>query len=253
MLLLVVYVIITCLVAIGLVKVLDKYLPSNARIFVSIFLWIICGVLAYLIYSSVMKPIEFDKEKSERYEMAVRKMLDIKKAQSGYKTVYGKYADSFEELVRFIDNEKFSIVSRKDTIVIDVVKNAAFGMTVDASGEGGFFKDIVKIDTLGTVTVKDSLFKTTDRYKSLNQIKIGDLVVPISLKTSSIIRNETKISTFQCTIDKNLLLSDLDQDLVNSENKVEGIDKINGDQITLGSLEEASVTGNWPKKYGSNE
>jgi hypothetical protein len=200
-----------------------------------------------------MKPIEFDKAKSERYEMAVRKMLDIKKAQSGYKTVYGKYADSFEELIRFIDNEKFSIVSRKDTIVIDAVKNAAFGITTDGTGEGGFFKDIVKIDTLGTVTVKDSLFKNTDRYKNLKQIKIGDLIVPITLKTSSIVRNETEVSTFQCTIDKNLLLSDLDQDLVASENKVEGIDKINGDQIILGSLDEASVTGNWPKKYGSNE
>jgi hypothetical protein len=253
MLLLAVYVVITCLVAVGLVKLIDKFLPSNSRVYISIFLWIVCGLLAYLIYASVMKPIEFDKAKSERYEMAVRKMLDIKKAQSGYKTVYGKYADSFEELIRFIDNEKFSIVSRKDTIVIDAVKNAAFGITTDGTGEGGFFKDIVKIDTLGTVTVKDSLFKNTDRYKNLKQIKIGDLIVPITLKTSSIVRNETKVSTFQCTIDKNLLLSDLDQDLVASENKVEGIDKINGDQIILGSLDEASVTGNWPKKYGSNE
>ena len=253
MLLLAVYVVITCLVAVGLVKLIDKFLPSNSRVYISIFLWIVCGLLAYLIYASVMKPIKFDKAKSERYEMAVRKMLDIKKAQSGYKTVYGKYADSFEELIRFIDNEKFSIVSRKDTIVIDAVKNAAFGITTDGTGEGGFFKDIVKIDTLGTVTVKDSLFKNTDRYKNLKQIKIGDLIVPITLKTSSIVRNETKVSTFQCTIDKNLLLSDLDQDLVASENKVEGIDKINGDQIILGSLDEASVTGNWPKKYGSNE
>ena len=163
MLLLAVYVVITCLVAVGLVKLIDKFLPSNSRVYISIFLWIVCGLLAYLIYASVMKPIEFDKAKSERYEMAVRKMLDIKKAQSGYKTVYGKYADSFEELIRFIDNEKFSIVSRKDTIVIDAVKNAAFGITTDGTGEGGFFKDIVKIDTLGTVTVKDSLFKNSDR------------------------------------------------------------------------------------------
>lgn len=253
MLELAIYLVVLIVLVFGLVKLIDKFVSPKGRTIVSVVLWIVSLFLGYMIYSSVMKPIEFEKTKTERYEMAVRKMLDIKKAQSGYKSVYGKYADSFEELVRFIDNEKFSILSRRDTIVIDAAKNKAFGMVVDASGEGGFFKDIVKIDTLGTVTVKDSLFKNTDRYKNMNQVKVGDLIVPISLKTSHIVRNETKVSTFQCIIDKNLLLSDLDQDLVNSENKVEGIDKINGGQIILGSLEDASVTGNWPKKYGSNE
>lgn len=253
MLELAIYLVVLIVLVFGLVKLIDKFVSPKGRTIVSVVLWIVSIFLGYLIYSSVMKPIEFDKAKSNRYEMAVRKMLDIKKAQSGYKTVYGKYADSFEELIRFIDNDKFSIVSRKDTIVIDDVKNKAFGITTDGTGDGGFFKDIVKIDTLGTVTVKDSLFKNTERYKNLKEVRVGELVVPITLKTSSIIRNDSKISTFQCTIDKNLLLSDLDQDLVASENKVEGIDKINGDQIILGSLEEASVTGNWPKKYGSNE
>ncbi|MEQ3661830.1 MAG: hypothetical protein ABNG98_10615 [Flavobacterium sp.] len=253
MLELAIYLVVLIVLVFGLVKLIDKFVSPKGRTIVSVVLWIVSLFLGYLIYSSVMKPIEFDKAKADRYEMAVRKMLDIKKAQSGYKTVYGKYADSFEELIRFIENEKFSIISRKDTIVIDVARNKREGMVPDENGVGGYFIDYVKIDTLGTVSVKDSLFKNTDRYKNLKQIKIGDLVVPISLKTSSIIRNETKVSTFQCTIDKNLLLSDLDQDLVASENKVEGIDKINGDQIILGSLEEASVTGNWPKKYGSNE
>ena len=33
----------------------------------------------------------------------------------------------------------------------------------------------------------------------------------------------------------------------------ESIDEINGDKIILGSLEEVTLTGNWPKKYGNNE
>ena len=43
------------------------------------------------------------------------------------------------------------------------------------------------------------------------------------------------------------------QELVKQENKVESIDEINGPQIILGSLEEVTLTGNWPKKYGNNE
>lgn len=253
MLVLVVFIIVTCIVAVGLVKLIEKVLPSNAKIFVSIFLWAVTAFLAYLIYGSVMKPIEFKKAKNERYEVAVRKMLDIKKAQSGYKTVNGKYAETFEELERFIENEKFAIISRKDTAVIDSEKNAAFRITTDATGKGGFFKDIVIIDTLGYVTVKDSLFKNSDRYKRLNVVKAGNVEVPVTLKAGFIERNETKVPVFQATIDKDALLADMDQELVAQENKVESIDEINGPTIILGSLEEAIVTGNWPKKYGSNE
>src|SRR5690606_39973565 len=131
MLVLLIYVVITCLVAVGLVKVIDKFLPASAKKIVSFFLWIVCIALSYLIYASVMKPIKFNEEKETRFEVAVRKLIDIKKAQQGYKTVNGKYADSFDELVAFIESEKFAIISRKDTAVIDAEKNRAFGITTD--------------------------------------------------------------------------------------------------------------------------
>src|SRR5690606_40311222 len=118
---------------------------------------------------------------------------------------------------------------------------------------GGIIKDIVLVDTLGYVAVKDSLFKNTDRYKRLNIVKIKNIEVPISMKTAFIYRNETKVPVFEAVIDKNSLLADLDQELVANENKVKSIDEINGDKITLGSLEEAALTGNWPKKYGNND
>ena len=181
------------------------------------------------------------------------KMLDIKKTQLGYKSVYGKYADSFDELVKFVETQKFDIISRRDTAVIDAAKNAAFGIKVGADGVGGFFKDEVIITKLGTVKVKDSLFKNSDRYKRLNVVKVGDVEVPVVMKTGVVSRNDMNLSVFQAIIDKNALLKDLDQELVKQENKVESIDEINGPQIILGSLEEVTLTGNWPKKYGNNE
>ncbi|WP_333809803.1 hypothetical protein [Flavobacterium sp.] len=253
MLLLLLYVVITCVVAVVLVKLIDKFLPAKARVAVSAALWIICFALAYLIYASVMKPIEFKQEKEARYEIAVKKMLDIKKLQTGYKSVHGKYADTFEELVKFVETGEFEIISRRDTAVIDHAKNAAFGIKVGADGVGGFFKDEVIITKLGTVKVKDSLFKNSDRYKRLNVVKVGNFEVPVLMKTAVVPRNDMNISVFQATIDKNALLKDLDQELVKQENKVESIDEINGDKIILGSLEEVTLTGNWPKKYGNNE
>jgi hypothetical protein len=253
MLELLIYVVITCVVAVVLVKLIDKFLPSKARLVVSLVLWAVCIFIAYLIYASIMKPIEFNNEKEARFETAVKKLIDLKKLQTGYKSVHGKYADNFEQLVQFVENGKFEIISRRDTAVIDVAKNAAFGIKVGANGVGGFFKDIVITEKLGEVAVKDSLFKNSDRYKSLNSVKINDFEIPVSMKTAVLERNDMQISVFQAIIDKNALLKDMDQELVKSENKVESIDEINGPQIILGSLEEVSLTGNWPKKYGNNE
>ncbi|UGS24823.1 hypothetical protein [Flavobacterium channae] len=248
-----IYLVVLIVLIFALVKLIDKFVTPGNKIIFSVLLWGLSIFLGYLIYASVMKPIEFKQEKESRYNVAVKTMLDIKKLQTGYKSVNGKYADTFDELVQFVENGQFEIVSRKDTAVIDHAKNAAFGIKVGADGVGGFFKDEVIITKLGTVKVKDSLFKNSDRYKSLNVVKVGGVEVPVIMKTGTVSRNDMNISVFQATIDKNALLKDLDQELVKQENKVESIDEINGPQIILGSLEEVSLTGNWPKKYGNNE
>ncbi|RTL12255.1 MAG: hypothetical protein EKK56_07095 [Flavobacteriaceae bacterium] len=248
-----IYLVVLVVLIFVLVKLIDKFVtPGNKKVF-TIVLWGISLFIVYLIYASIMKPIEFQNEKEARYEVAVKTMLDIKKLQTGYKSVNGKYADNFDELIKFVENGEFEIISRRDTAVIDAAKNAAFGIKVGADGVGGFFKDEVIITKLGTVKVKDSLFKNSDRYKRLNVVKVGEVEVPVTMKTGVVSRNDMNISVFQAIIDKNALLKDLDQELVKQENKVESIDEINGPQIILGSLEEVTLTGNWPKKYGNNE
>lgn len=251
--LLILSVIMTCLVALGLVKLIDKFLPGGARPIVSILLWAATFFLAYLIYESVMKPIRFDEAKNERYKVAVQTLLDLKKAQLGYKKVNGEYADSFDKLVTFIDNGTFDIITRRDTSIIDYKKNRAFNLTVNEKGEGGFFKDTVIINKIGTVSVKDSLFRGTERYKNLSSVKFKDLEVPVDLRTGFVFRNETKLPVFEATIDKNALLVGLDEELLAQENKVEDINEINGDKITLGSLVDVTLSGNWPKRYGKND
>lgn len=233
-----------------LVKVFDKIATPKNRIYFSILLWVLTGFFGYLIYSSVMAPIEFDKEKEIRYEAAVNKINDIKKAQMAHKSIKGDYAPNFDSLVHFIETEKFEIITRKDSSIPDVAKNAAFGLS---NGEGGYYKDIVITKSLGFKAVKDSLFKTSNRYKSLNTIKIKDFEVPVLMKTSSIVVKDKAFPTMLVEIDKNAILKGMDEDLLKQEKKKKAIDEINGDKITLGSLEDVTLTGNWPKKYGNNE
>lgn len=250
MLKLAIFLVLLIVLVFVLVKVFDKIATPKNRIFFSILLWVITGVFGYLIYSSVMAPIRFDKEKELRFEAAVNKMLDIKKSQLAYKSVKGNYAPTFDSLINFIENERFEIIERKDTSVPDVARNAAFGL---ANGEGGYYKDIVIKRSLGFKSVKDSLFKNSERYKRLNTVKISDFEVPVTMKTSSIVVKDKAFPTLEVTIDKNAVLKGMDEDLLEQEKKVVSIDEINGDQIILGSLNDVSLTGNWPKKYGSNE
>lgn len=237
----------------ALVKLFEKIATPKNRIFFSIILWIVSGVFGYLIYNSVMAPIRFDEEKAIRYETAVNKIQDIKKAQMAYKSIKGNYAPNFDSLVVFIESERFEIIERKDTSVPDVARNRAFNITTDATGEGGYFKDEVVTKSLGFKSVKDSLFGKSERYKRMNVVKIQDFEVPVSMKTSSIIVKDKAFPTLQVEIDKNQILKGMDEDLLEQEKKKVSIDEINGDKIVLGSLEDVTLTGNWPKKYGSNE
>jgi hypothetical protein len=64
---------------------------------------------------------------------------------------------------------------------------------------------------------------------------------------------ETKVPVFKASIKKDLLLSDQNKDFIMKENKSQSVEGINGLDITLGSMEEVNLSGNWPKKYGKNE
>ncbi len=254
MLLIILVVILIAIALTILARVINKNVADKNRKIVSLFLWIIILLFGFLTVKSILKPIQFEEYKKERFQLAVNKLLEIKKAQVGYKSLHGKYAASFDELVKFIENERFAIIQRKDTSVIDRARNTAFGLNVGADGVGGYFKDVVIIDTLGYISVRDSLFKNSDSYKSLGMVKINDkLNVPVAMKTGEVERKGIKRSTFEAIIDKNKVLNGLDSDLIAAEKKKKEIDEITGDIIKLGSLEEVSITGNWPKQYGNNE
>ena len=253
MIILLIIIAVILIVVFFLTKLINKSTNKTLKPVLSIVLWIITLVFGYLIYQSIQAPIEFDKLKEKRFQIAVNKMLDIKSAELAYKSVKGKYTDNLDSLIYFIENENFIILERKDTSVIDVEKNQAYRLTVDEKGTGGYFKDIVVTKELGRVSIKDSLFKGSDRYKKLTTVKIGDIETKIDLKAGIIERENMKISVFEAKLEKAKLLSDQDASLVEKEKKVVSVDGINGEYILLGSMDEVSTSGNWPKKYGNNE
>jgi hypothetical protein len=247
MLTLVIVLVVLAIVIVGLVIVIDKFLPKKIRPVVSIILWAITIVFAYLIYESIQAPIKFDKVKEGRFKVAVAKFQEIKNLQQAYKSIKGTYTNNIDSIIKFVENDYFVIIERKDTSIVDVERNKAFGI------DSGYFIDKVITKEIGRVKVKDSLYKDSERYKNLNVVKVDGITAEIKMEIGVKKVSDTDVPLFMASLSKASLLTDQDPALVEKENKTKSVEGIDGEMIILGSLDEVNLTGNWPKKYGKNE
>lgn len=251
-------VVLVCLIIFGIVKVFDKHINSKIKPILIIVAWLLTCLFGYLIYNTVQEPIRFERLKDRRYTVAVKTMIDLKTAQQAYRSKKGHFTTDMDSLIKFIETEKFVIIERKDTSVIDVAKNAKFGLSVGPDGVGGYFKDEVRTRVLGEIAIKDSLFKDSDRYKRLDRVIIPGVKEPVKIhmKSDVLVKGENgefKVPVFEAKIFKKDILADQNEQFVIDELKLKSVEGINGEEIVLGSMEEANLSGNWPKKYGRNE
>ncbi|MFD2725866.1 hypothetical protein [Hyunsoonleella rubra] len=235
------------LVTIGLVKLVDKFLPKKLKPVLILALWALIGLLAYNTFMSVYGPIKFNKLKEKRYQVVIDQLKDIRDAQLAHKQVTGKFAGDFNNLVKFIDTAKFTLTQRRDSSVVDEELTRRYGGVET-------FKDIVIIDTLGTKSVKDSIFKDSDRYKRMMNVPVGKPGSKFELKAGFIEQNDIRIPVFEALVKKEVVLHDQDKNLINVENEViSSVVGVQGDAIRIGSMEEAQTTGNWAKFYDTKE
>ncbi|GET46030.1 hypothetical protein RCZ01_13320 [Capnocytophaga felis] len=193
-----------------------------------------------MIYKSVTGPIEFNKIKTERYTAVIGKLKDIRDAQEAHRVVTGKYANSFDDLTKFIETEKFTITSQRDTSWTEYDKT----FKIDVLKQG------VVVDTLGYVSVKDSLFKNSDRYKNLRYVPFAENPKEeFVMKTASLDKNGYSASVFEVSVPKVKVLWGLDKNEVEKEVAKNSVEDVKGADIKVGSLEELSTNGNWPTSY----
>ncbi len=209
------------------------------RTVLQIVLWIVCVVLGYLIYKSVTGPIEFAKVKEERYAAVIAKLKDIRNAQEAHKTVTGRYADNFNNLISFVDTAEYTITQKRDSSYMKYNETYQIDM----------LEEVQIIDTLGFVSVKDSLFKNSDRYKRMAQVPYAQNNETFEMKADVIEKGGYKAPVFEVKVPKDVLLYDQPTDLVARENTQVSVEEVNGPFIKVGSLSEVSTSGNWPPIY----
>ena len=60
--------------------------------------------LVYANFSSVNAPLDFDKQRIERDQVVIERLIDIRTAQVEYRAQNGRYAATFDELISFLDD-----------------------------------------------------------------------------------------------------------------------------------------------------
>jgi len=214
-------------------------IPKGARPVISILLWLLIGFLGYSIFQSIMGPIKFNKAKTSRYGKVIKNLKMIRDAEVAHKEVTGKFTKNKQGLIKFLDTAKFAITEVKN-IVVDEDKGGGIVIQVE--------KRIV--DTIGFKDVRAS-FAGRD-YKSMFNVPGTD--AEFSLETGFVEKLEgIKASVFEVKVDKEVVLKGLNKDLIRQEKESLGGSEVKGEFISVGSLEDVKVSGNWPPSYDTAE
>jgi len=240
----IILIILTIVAIFAIVKLIDKFVPQNKKWIFTILFWIAALFIGKALYDSIMEPIEFKEIKKVRYAKVIENLKDIRDAEIAHKTITGKYNGDWNSLVKFIDTAEYTLTQRRDTTVKDIELSKQFGIDM--------FKEKVLIDTLGTASVKDSIFKNSDRYKTMMNIPGVDNA-KFTLKAGELVKGKSKLPVFEASMNKKLILADQPDYLVFEESETVAVDGVNGASIKVGSMDEISTNGNWPRYYDENK
>ena len=203
-----------------------------------ILLSIVAIVLAFFIYKSIQRPIEFEKAKKVRYDATIERLKDIRKAELAYKSVYGKFTGSWDTLINFLENE--SVISvRKIGELTDSMLEA--GLTEKKAIELG----LIISDSI-RVNAKEATFGKDFDAKSLKMIPVPGEPAEFTLGATVIVTGSgIGVPVFEARAHNNVILRDLDRQLViNLNDQRRTNEKYPG--LKVGSLTETiNNAGNW--------
>jgi len=187
-------------------------------------LWVLVIGLSYALYSVIMNPIQFTKEKKRRSKDVIERLKEVRQAQIAFKEVNSYYASSFDELIPLIDTGVFTIVQRRD-------EELKFYNKVYREYQ---LKDTTYVDTLGFASIKDSIFSADYNIEKLRFIPHAE-GAELELRANKIKSGSLTVQVFEAKAPKEEYLKGLDKDLIKNTTK----------DLQVGSMVSAKINGNW--------
>ena len=230
-------------------------MKKSVKIILEIVLFLLCVLLVDLIVKSIMKPVNFNKQKAYRESVAIQRLKDIRTLQVAFKSVNGKFTSTVDSLADFYNNGKMGIVmqvgSMDDSLAVAHTEKIKKSSRKKMTGE-----DFLKLYEAGDknlvfsvetkIPVKDTLFTHRDDFvvDSLKYIPFSGgqpVLMEALVKTVS----GVPVPLFEAKMPYKALLKDMDNQLrIN-------LDAEKKDQNRYEGLQVGSVTapnnnaGNW--------
>lgn len=196
-------------------------------------------VLAYMCYQSILTPINFNKEKDRRDEAIKTRLIEIRKAQIEYKNIHGVHAANFDELGKFLKEEKLPFLVKEGVLTDEQLEQ---GMTEKEAVKKGLIKrDTIWIPAVDTLLGKGYDIDAMRYVPAVPGDKIEFHMDTATLKSGS----GYEIKVFVCEVPFDSYLRGMDPQLAyNLKDKAEKQGKYPG--MRVGSLEEINNNaGNW--------
>lgn len=231
----------------------------KGKTIIQIVLAVVIVGLAYLVYNSIQKPMRFDNEYTKRRDACAEKLKSIRTLEEAYKLTYGSYCGSFDTLInRLMTEDSMKVVSKVnnyDKIPADVDINEVAESEAIKNGWTTrvevLVNPIAKLREDGKLPIVDAV---TGKTRQLTDEEIRNLrYVPypksekneFQLAAGQIEKSGFMVPVFECKVDLEVLLSDMDNQLV--VNKIAGIHEVKDRYAgwKVGDMTQAITDGNF--------
>ena len=227
------------------------------KIICEVLLLAVIAGLVYLLYSNIMQPVNFNKEKASRQAVAVQRLKDIRTLQVAYKSVTGKFNSSIDSLKQFYENGQMEIVmqvgSMDDSVAVlntEAIKKANRKLKPEqltaklqeayAAGQKVVFSSATKIP------VRDTLFKNRPDFciDSLKYIPFSGKE-PVQLEATTKMVSGVPVPLFEARVPWKSLLKGMNNQLrINLDAESRDLNRYEGLQV--GSITAPNNNaGNW--------
>lgn len=209
-------------------------IPVKAQIFVGIFVSVAALLFVYMDYDVIQSKLKYERKVKKIEDHVTQRLKDIRKAQIAYNREHGRYTDNFDTLLHFLNEGEITLIKRLGSLPdsvpteemardLGIIQKMPKGMTeAQVIEEGIIVRDTVQADVLSYV------FNESDAKTRKTKLYVDSLpYVPFA---------SHKFEMATARIDAGGV----------EQNVFQVIDpKPFAKQYKVGSLTEASTSGNW--------
>ena len=193
-------------------------------------------ILAFFVYNSISSEVEFNKIAKERIAENVQKLKDLRTLQIAYKRENEAFANNFNSLMNFLQNDSTRIVKMEgvnDTLIDGEEISDELALKL-----GLIKRDTIYVSAMESIFDENYINSRDNNYpfdiNSLNIIPFTDK--QYNIDANVIEKGKVSVQVFEISATYKDIFNGLD-----AENKKYDLNSL----LKVGSMTEASLNGNW--------